>query len=219
MGVAERKVREKQRRLNDILDAAEEVFFAADGITASMDDVAKRAEVSKGTLYIYFQNKESLYLGIGARANVIVQEMFASAAATEKTGINQTLAITEAYYEFSKRYPNYYKIKSLSDGATDKAFQALSDDPLGKQCQDSATACGRVLREAIALGVSDGSIRSDIDPDVTTVLLWAKSNGVISLIQIKGCFLKEKMNINVESIWNEFQKTIRISLELPKNQS
>lgn len=213
MGVAERKMREKQRRLNDILDAAEEVFFASDGLRASMDDVAKKAEVSKGTLYIYFTNKESLYLGIGNRANAAIQEMFSAAINPDSAGIEQVLAITESYYEFAKRYPNYFKIKSLSDDMTERAFHKHKDDPLGHQCHESAMVCAQTLRGAIARGIEDGTIRTDIDPDITTILLWSESNGVISTIQIKGDHLKQVMGIEVEDVWSGFQDSIRRTLE------
>ena len=60
MGIAERKEREKEHRRNTILDAAEEVFFSKGINLATMDEVAERAELSKGTLYLYFKNKEEL---------------------------------------------------------------------------------------------------------------------------------------------------------------
>ncbi len=213
MGVAERKVREKQRRLNDILDAAEEVFFAADGLQASMDDVAKKAEVSKGTLYIYFKNKKSLYLGIGARANAVVHEMFQSVLDDSKSGIEQMMSLVDAYYEFSQNYPNYFKIKSLSDGMTAKAFQEDIDDPLGQQCQESGMACANIMCSVMERGIADGTICSRLNPFLATALVWAQSNGVITLIKVKGEHLKNMMGISVESVWEEFRTMIRRALE------
>lgn len=213
MGVAERKMREKQRRLNDILDAAEDVFFASDGMQASMDDVAKKAEVSKGTLYLYFKNKESLYLGIGTRASSVIQRMFSAVVTDDKTGIEQVIAITESYYEFARRYPNYYKIKSLADDVTEKAFKLLKDDPAGQECHEAAMACAKVLRGAIERGIEDGTIRSDVRPDIATVLLWSQSIGVISLIQVKGDHLKECAGLEVVDVWSGFQDMIRRALE------
>ena len=58
MGIQERKEREKLQRREDIIDAAEKVFFKKDLDSATMDDVANEAELSKGTLYIYFKSKK-----------------------------------------------------------------------------------------------------------------------------------------------------------------
>ena len=57
MGVIERREREKERKRNTMLDAAESILMDRGLEHLSMDDVAEKAEVSKGSLYLYFQNK------------------------------------------------------------------------------------------------------------------------------------------------------------------
>lgn len=52
------KTIEKRRK---IIDAAIEIFGAAGFDAASMADIAARAEVAKGTLYLYFESKERLF--------------------------------------------------------------------------------------------------------------------------------------------------------------
>lgn len=52
---------EKRRR---ILDAALEEFAKKDYKSASTDDIAARAGISKGLLFYYFKNKQSLYLAL-----------------------------------------------------------------------------------------------------------------------------------------------------------
>ena len=61
MGINERKEREKLRRREEILTAAEELFFTKGIEHTTMDDVAERAELSKGTLYLYFKSKEDIH--------------------------------------------------------------------------------------------------------------------------------------------------------------
>lgn len=57
-----RREREKLNRHNDILQAARKVFASKDYASATLDDVATVAELSKGTIYLYFQNKADLFL-------------------------------------------------------------------------------------------------------------------------------------------------------------
>jgi len=64
MGINERREREKEVRRDAILDAAENIFFSKGVDSSSMDEIASRAELSKGTLYLYFKNKDELYHGI-----------------------------------------------------------------------------------------------------------------------------------------------------------
>ena len=58
MGIADRKERQKEIRRTDIIEAAERVIFANGYAAATMDDVAKEAQFSKRTVYIYFDSKE-----------------------------------------------------------------------------------------------------------------------------------------------------------------
>lgn len=60
MGTHERKEREREHRREDILDAAQHVFFEKGLPTATMDEIAEIAELSKGTLYLYYKSKEDL---------------------------------------------------------------------------------------------------------------------------------------------------------------
>src|SRR4051812_23400693 len=55
-----RAARQAERRDNNLAAALEE--FSASGFAATrLDDVAKRAGVAKGTIYLYFRDKESLF--------------------------------------------------------------------------------------------------------------------------------------------------------------
>jgi AcrR family transcriptional regulator len=48
-------------RRDAILEAALDEFSARGFAAARLDDVAKRADVAKGTIYLYFKDKESLF--------------------------------------------------------------------------------------------------------------------------------------------------------------
>jgi AcrR family transcriptional regulator len=57
-----RRLREKQQRREDILRAAEGVFAARGFDAASIEQIASAAEYAAGTVYLYFRDKEALYL-------------------------------------------------------------------------------------------------------------------------------------------------------------
>ncbi|MEE4113184.1 MAG: TetR/AcrR family transcriptional regulator [Desulfobacteraceae bacterium] len=67
MGIQERKEREKERRRQQIIIAAKRVFSENGFNKATMEDIAKEAELSPGTLYLYFKNKEELYASLSLR--------------------------------------------------------------------------------------------------------------------------------------------------------
>ncbi len=67
MGIQERKERERERRRQQIMVAAKRVFTDKGFSKATMEDIAKEAELSPGTLYLYFKNKDELYASLSLR--------------------------------------------------------------------------------------------------------------------------------------------------------
>lgn len=53
--------REESAKRRQILDGARDVFLKDGFDAASMNEIARRAGVSKGTLYVYFASKEALF--------------------------------------------------------------------------------------------------------------------------------------------------------------
>jgi AcrR family transcriptional regulator len=62
---------EREARIKGVLDAALDVFLARGFDAAKLDEVAKRAGIAKGTLYLYFKSKEALF-------EALIQSLLAS---------------------------------------------------------------------------------------------------------------------------------------------
>ena len=190
MGTAERREREKQQRNDMIMDAALEVFAEKGLKNATMDDVAEKAELSKGTLYLYFKTKEHLFFAIDMRAAGILRERFAEASRSVKTGLEKVKAIGRAYYQFCFDYPNYFKAMSYVESMDAETFKAIAEEMMPSTDLGPKNSSLTILADAIKTGHQDGSIAADIDPMVHSVLLWATSNGVIGMLKNRGDYFK-----------------------------
>jgi AcrR family transcriptional regulator len=73
--------RRKEARPTEILEAALAVFAERGFAAARLDDVAARARISKGTLYLYFDSKEALFKAV-VRAAIVPNIAQAEAAAS-----------------------------------------------------------------------------------------------------------------------------------------
>ena len=178
----ERKEREKKQRKNDIINAAERVFFAKGLGNATMDDVAEEAELSKGTIYLYFKNKEDLYLSIHLRGNRLLKSFFQKAVSKADTGIEKTKAIGEAYREFYNKYPDYFNAMIYYES---HEINFEEPESVARQCLMEGKDTLELMVDAIQLGISDGSIRSDIDPIKTAINLWGQTTGIIQIATLK----------------------------------
>jgi AcrR family transcriptional regulator len=64
MGTKERRMRERNDRVKQIQEAAKLLFFKKGYQGSTIEEIAKLAELSKGTIYLYFKNKDDLYVSL-----------------------------------------------------------------------------------------------------------------------------------------------------------
>jgi AcrR family transcriptional regulator len=90
--------RRKQARPSEILEAALAVFAEKGLVAARMDDIARRAGVTKGTIYLYFENKDAVFkallaetIGERVRASSALVENFEGSSAQLLAGVLRLL--------------------------------------------------------------------------------------------------------------------------------
>ncbi len=197
MGITERREREKQQRRNDIIDAAEKIFFDKGLDSSSMDDVAEMAELSKGTLYLYFKSKEELYLAIHLRGNQILRDMFVEAVKSPVTGLEKTRAVGIAYIDYYHKYPDYFNALIYYES---RPIDFEENNSVAQECMLLGRETLEILATAIQQGIEDGSIRSSIDPIKTAVSLWGQTTGIIQIAILKEDILKNSLNLTAKEI-------------------
>ena len=198
MGTAERKERERQKRRLDIVKASEKVFLTKGFEQTTMDDIAEQAELSKGTLYLYFKSKDELYSEIIKRGEKILTSLFTEAVNTNENGLCKVKKIGEAFIKFYNEHQEYNEALMRGHSHINSTDNANCND--GQNGGESH----QVFMNAIDSGKKDGSIRSNIDPLKTSLLLWAQLMGVLQLIQIKGQSLKTICNTSSEELLEHF---------------
>src|SRR4051812_28915308 len=182
--IAERRLEEKERRRAEIVDAAEAAGREVGLDALTMDDVARRARLSRALLYVYFQDRSDLMFGLTERAMGMLHTRFIEAAERHRTGLEQVSAMGRAYVAFAQEFP------VLFDALARCELEA--PDPAG--CSPSEQACmlggdrlQAVLVQSIENGVRDGSIRADIgSPMLMSVTLWGFMHGIIQLTTTKA---------------------------------
>ena len=182
--INERRQEEKDRRRTEIVDAAEALYAEVGWDAITMDQVARRARLSRALLYVYFKDKADLHMALVERALDALRESFVLARQGHATGIDEVEAIGRAYIAYSREKPHYFDACAR--------FQALPLGDLGAQPNDAACMaaghrCHEVIVASLNRGVADGSIRNDLgNPYVTALALWAFSHGMIQIASTKG---------------------------------
>lgn len=218
MGVAERKEREKERRRKAILKAAEKVFFSKGVEQATMDEVAAAAELSKGTLYLYFKNKVDLLHAVISKALDILYAKFETAAKEGKKGIDKIHAIGKAYLEFYREETRYYHLLLHQEQKEDieKEQDDVQQDPYVQECKEKGDKIFALMREAVEDGIKDGSIRPDLDPMKVAIVLWGHASGMMHIVANKGKVLEQMSGINSEELIQYSFQLMRTYMENKK---
>ena len=105
MSVAERRAREKQHRIQDILEAAEKVFFKKGYESATMNEIARAAELGKGTLYLYFKGKDDVHRAIVEKGMDILYGLIKDQK--HECGMSRLESVWDSFMRFRTDYPNY----------------------------------------------------------------------------------------------------------------
>lgn len=215
MGTAERREREKEQRRSEIIDAAEKVFFSKGMSNATMEEVADEAELSKGTIYLYFKNKEDLYLAIILRGLAVLEQMFEEASGSHTAGRDKIEAIGRAFFSFCIRYPNYFQamlyfesIEEPAAGDRDTGYEA--------ECRAQSLHTLDLCAQAVRAGIEDGTLRRDLDPMKTAMTLYGMSVGLLQIVCMKKNMLEEQYKIDPSELTEYFFEFVRHALVPPE---
>lgn len=201
MGIKERKEREKGRRRQQIMVAAKRVFSQKSFNKATMEDIAKEAELSPGTIYLYFKNKEELFASLSLR---ILQYMSIRLEHVHNDNYKEPkqklTALKEALYEVYEFDPlvliNMFHLQS-SETLKNLSPHLLTD--IKDLSRHSFKSMARVFEE----GIEKGDF-IDRHPVALADIVWALFSGVVlweeskRLIDSKKDYLKSTLEIAFE---------------------
>ena len=159
-------------RPGQIIEAALQVFGERGLANARLQDIAAKAGVSKGTIYLYFPNKEELFREMIRRTAIAAIER-AEQAAPQCTPTSQLLAFMKGYWAFV-RSPVFITIYRLVLGE----LHQFPD--LAKFYAIEVVARGqKLLSGIIQKGIDAGEFR-EMDPMIAARMLVALTvmNGI-----------------------------------------
>ncbi|MGQ0429365.1 MAG: TetR/AcrR family transcriptional regulator [Gammaproteobacteria bacterium] len=189
--VAVRREEEKERRRAEIVDAAEALYAEVGWDAVIMENVAKKARLSRALIYVYFRDKNDLLHAITERALIELRGRFEEAVAKHRLGLDKVQAIGRAYVLFQQEKPYSFDACSRFH-----AHQTATGEPTEAACAAAGDAVIGVIVQALREGQADGSIRSDIgNPVQVCVMLWAFTHG---LIQVGNNKKQEIARVGVE---------------------
>uniref|UniRef100_UPI004047BC62 TetR/AcrR family transcriptional regulator n=1 Tax=Algoriphagus sp. TaxID=1872435 RepID=UPI004047BC62 len=170
-----------------ILDAATGLFTAQGFAATRMEDVAKKAGISKGLTYFYYKNKEDLFMALTKKAFEQLKEEFReSLRAKGKNGLEMLTDLVQRIWKFSKEQPVYYQsilhfldlMKKYTSPELKKQINPLILDSIHfHKLLELQLDPIRLGIQMVSQGIKDGSIRPELQAEITFYTIWSMTLG------------------------------------------
>lgn len=179
----ERKPREE--RWAELIEVATQVFYEKGYDGASLQDIADRLGMLKGSLYYYIQSKEDLLFDVISTVHRDGLAVVRARADVDGTPLEKLESVIVGHVEHTCRnlVPTAVFLHELS---------ALPDDRR-KEVLGSEHAYQGVFRDLIEQAQSQGDVRADLDPRLAALSVLGSTNWVYRWFRPGGAFTPEQI--------------------------
>jgi len=184
--LSEKKATKKTSRIASIQEAAKKLFFEKSFANTTMEAIAKEVNISKGTVYLYFQNKDELYISL----MIPVMEELGRYYATffDQVILNSYLDKTgfmKALYELHLKAYEYDAdgLKIIMAFQQGNLFSTMSKETRSK-INNCALNNYFLLRSSLKKAMDNGIITQK-DPIKLADIIWGTYIGVVQLEESK----------------------------------
>ena len=166
-----------------------------------MEDVAREAGLSKGSVYFYYKNKEDLYMALIFHALQLQiafhEEQFERTK--DRPALETILSFIEAYFEFVEEnqqihsaITDYINLANPGREMADNygLTEGMTNSGFYKKILDIQFTPAMMMLKVILKGVEDGSIRNRADFSLIYATLWSLVLGYEKLSDAERYFSK-----------------------------
>jgi TetR/AcrR family transcriptional regulator len=182
MSVVSRRDREKLQRRQAILDAAKELFFEKGYFHTTMEAIAEKAELGKGTIYLYFSNKDELYISVTEEGFFILEENMAKVSSQDVDPLEKIKRYYYAFVDHCLTHKEHFRIFEyfLTDYAQSNIPEHLID-----RINDHTWKCLNYVTEANREAIAAGLFKDNVDPVHMSIVIWRLGTGLLELAIMK----------------------------------
>lgn len=206
---ADRKAWEQEQRKQRIVDMAETVFLQSGYDGATLPAIADAAGYNKRTLYLYFKDKEDIFLAVVLRG--LEGLCGALKQALERTGPSSSglRDLATAFFDFSVDHPQYLDLIMAYEGRyfvyhNRTASTAPAPDSHLEQCQQVSDEMAHLVTAAIEAGMARGGVKSDLTAHQLMLILWGQIVGVMKILRMREKNFETAFGISRRALFDRF---------------
>lgn len=207
MDLEEKKKRKKgkgkENRKNTILRAARRLFFDRGFKAVTVDNIAAKSDVSKGSIYLCFESKDEIYAQILISDNIALYERIKNFSATEASAAQLLLEFARIYVDYFLNDNELFRILMTFMMQTGQMNLAEKQN---NELIRSTNENIKIISEIIQKGIDSGEFAPISNIRQMQNAIWGMLNGVISLYLFTGNPTKrtERIHSTVRDSLNVF---------------
>jgi AcrR family transcriptional regulator len=183
MGIAERKLRQKEEVRASILKAAWQIVQEEGWQALSIRKIAEAIEYSVPVIYDHFENKEAILLEFTKQGFRILNDELIKAKKRYTSAEKQIEAMAYSYWEFAFDHNAYYKVMY---GLGMPSCETVSQIP------ELGAFSSLILQPIKDLIAESGA--KDTDPMLKLHTFWSLLHGLISINMMNNNESKQELN-------------------------
>lgn len=185
MDLEEKKKRKKgkENRKNTILRAARRLFFDRGFKAVTVDNIATKSEISKGSIYLCFESKDEIYAQILISDNIALYERIKNFSATEASAAQLLLEFARIYVDYFLNDNELFRILMTFMMQTGQMNLAEKQN---NELIRSTNENIKIISEIIQKGIDSGEFAPISNIRQMQNAIWGMLNGVISLYLFTG---------------------------------
>lgn len=191
-GRRKRVVKDKDTRAREIIAAARKVFLKKGYSATTIDLIASEAKTAKGTIYIYYEGKDDLFVSllvplvrvIGDRLIQVEEDLDQGEIGSCGEIVRRLL---DAHYQLFLTDPEGFSIFATFQAGFFSAISEKKLERLHEQGRRNFSAMRRILSKGQALGL----IRNNMGVAVIADILWSAFFGMVMVEEGKRRITKK----------------------------
>jgi AcrR family transcriptional regulator len=183
LGSPEKRKKEKEGKKNNILRAARKLFFDRGFKFVTVDSIAAKAGVSKGSIYLYFDSKEEIYAQVLITDNIELNKNIRIFSTKEAPAAELLLEFSQIYINYFLEHNELFRILMTFMLQTEQMnLTQEQNTELIRTTNDNI----KIISTIIQKGIDSGEFSPTIDIRQTQNAIWGLFNGIISLYLFMG---------------------------------
>lgn len=167
MTVSGRRLREQQTRRHQILASAKQLFEEKGFDTTTVEAIAARAELGKGTIYSYFQSKDEIYIAILEEGLEILEDRMVAAIKRSTTAVEALQNLYDTFVAYHHERDGFIETLFLQVDRKD----AIRLDSMVTGLQKKASVWLELVGSVLRRGMEAGEFKPlEIEPTARIII-------------------------------------------------